>query len=191
MKLTSQAFTARLACDKNPASSLPGDDDKGAPYEQQLTQDIPRLRRYIASQVNNPQEVDDLLQDTLLRSLRPTNHERISSPVAYALRVARSVVVDYWRAGKRQPELLESLPEAVGICMEDEHIDRQKLELLSKVVAAMPELRRQVFILRRVEGLSRDQIACQLGLADEAVKKHITRAMMDIAKAMAGAGYTH
>jgi RNA polymerase sigma-70 factor (ECF subfamily) len=75
--------------------------------------------------------------------------------------------------------------------MEDEHIDRQKLELLSKVVAAMPELRRQVFILRRVEGLSRDQIACQLGLADEAVKKHITRAMMDIAKAMAGAGYTH
>mgnify|MGYP006168079189 FL=1 len=44
----------------------------------------------------------------------------------------------------------------------------------------MPALRRQVFVLYRVEGKSRSHIATLLQISEEAVSKHVSRALADI-----------
>ena len=44
----------------------------------------------------------------------------------------------------------------------------------------MPPLRRKVFEMRRIEDKSREEIAQELDLSVEAVKKHINRAMVEV-----------
>ncbi|WP_221797735.1 RNA polymerase sigma factor [Oceanobacter mangrovi] len=175
MKLFSQPADSGMA--ENTAEVTPG-------YEQQLTREIPQLRRFIRSQVNNPHDAEDLLQDTLVRSLQSPSRQQVQSPLAYGLQVARSVIFDFWRKDKRQPEAMAELPEAATMALDDEHMARQKLDCVSQVLQQMPALRRQVFLMRRLEGKSREAIAAELGLADESVKKHITRAMVDLARAV-------
>ncbi|KYL31397.1 RNA polymerase subunit sigma-70 [Pseudoalteromonas agarivorans] len=63
---------------------------------------------------------------------------------------------------------------------EAQSITEQKLDLVKNALQELPPLRRNVFKLRRIDGLSREEIARQLNMSQESVKKHITRAMIQI-----------
>jgi RNA polymerase sigma-70 factor (ECF subfamily) len=63
---------------------------------------------------------------------------------------------------------------------ESKVITEQKLELVKQALDELPPLRRKVFELRRLEGLSREEISLKLDMSQESVKKHITRAMTQI-----------
>ena len=160
-----------------------------AATESVLAEYVPQLRAFIASRIKNHQDVDDLLQDTLVKSMQTAQADQIRNPLAYGLQVARTVVYDHWRRHQRQPEMVEEDDQAMTVSLEKQHIDRQQLELLQQVIMNLPELRRQVFVLRRLEGLSRQEIAERLDINEESVKKHISRAMVNIARAMEKAGY--
>jgi RNA polymerase sigma-70 factor (ECF subfamily) len=54
------------------------------------------------------------------------------------------------------------------------------VDLLSQALSAMPPLRRQVFVLLRMEGKSRSEIATLLQISEDAVSKHVSRALADI-----------
>ncbi|MFP5304155.1 sigma-70 family RNA polymerase sigma factor, partial [Cobetia sp. SIMBA_158] len=53
-------------------------------------------------------------------------------------------------------------------------------KLVKQALDELPPLRRKVFELRRLEGLSREEICLKLDMSQESVKKHITRAMTQI-----------
>ncbi|TAP32728.1 hypothetical protein EYR97_16260 [Alteromonas sp. KUL42] len=53
----------------------------------------------------------------------------------------------------------------------------------------MSPLRREIFLLRRVDGLARDVIARRLDVSVEVVKKHLTRAMVEITVKLEEAGW--
>jgi RNA polymerase sigma factor (sigma-70 family) len=179
-----QALTAVAELD-----AMPGD------FDQALASCIPQLRGFIAKQVRSHQEIDDILQDTLLRSMQTGDKACIRNPLAYAIQVARSVVQDHWRRLLRQPlvsendDTVDADSRNASPTLDEQQIHRQQLELLLKVLGDMPELRRKVFLLRRLDGLSREEIAIRLDMNDEAVKKHISRAMVTIATTMASHGY--
>ncbi|WP_430460319.1 RNA polymerase sigma factor [Thalassolituus sp. LLYu03] len=172
------------------------DDAAGRPapaaqtlFAHQLVSYLPNLRKYIASRVSDRHDAEDLVQDTLVRSLKVTAHGRISNPLAYSLSVARSVLTDYWRNRPPQADGSDLVAEPVTESLDEAHIMAQKVEYLQTVLEQLPPLRREVFVMRRVQGKSRDEIATALGLSTEAVKKHITRAMISIAAAMEEQGY--
>lgn len=162
----------------------------GGAFAHQLVSHLPNLRKYIASRVSDRHDVDDLLQDTLLRSLRVDGQARILNPLAYSIRVARTVLSDYWRS---RPQSLSADAEAtadpLSESLDEAHIMAQKVEYLQTVLQQLPPMRREVFVMRRVQGKSREEIADALGISTEAVKKHITRAMVSIAAAMEEKGY--
>lgn len=155
-----------------------------------LTEHLPNLRNYIASRVRNRQDVDDLLQDTLLRSLAATAARPVDNPLAYSLTVARSVVFDYWNRNRLPAVNLDEVPEESTGPLDEVQIRNQKIELLQRIIEQLPPLRRQVFILRKLHGHSREAIARELNLNPEAVKKHITRATLSIAAEMEKHGYS-
>ena len=67
---------------------------------------------------------------------------------------------------------------------------QQKLDEVERILSAMAPLRRQVFLLRRIDGLSRDEIAEKLDISLEAVKKHLTRAMVELTVKLEEAGWS-
>lgn len=162
--------------------------DAGGHGSLPLAEHLPNLRQYIASRVPDRHDAEDLLQDTLLRSLRVSEHARILNPLAYGLSIARNLVSDYWR-GRKTFVSTDEVQEAETTALDEVHIMAQKVEYLQSVLEQLPPLRREVFVMRRIQGKSRDEIATALGISAEAVKKHITRAMISIAAAMEEKGY--
>ncbi len=68
-------------------------------------------------------------------------------------------------------------PERVFLAKED-------IKSAVKVIEAMPETRRRAFVLVRLQGLSHQQAANQLGISRPAISKHIARASLDLHNAM-------
>ena len=104
--------------------------------------------------------------------------------------VSKSVLYDHQR--KKLPSSVDWQTEeleAANDSPEKSYHNAQKLAFIETVLADMTPLRREVFILRRVDGLSRDEIACTLNLSVEAVKKHLTRAMVELTLKLEAAGW--
>lgn len=151
---------------------------------------LPTLKSYISALTRDPDLTDDVLQETLLRTNRSANIQELHNPLAYMITVAKTVVFDYQR------KMIPSAPDvdadsltAANDSLEVEQLNTQKLCAIQRILDDMPELRRKVFVLRRLHGLSREQIAAQLDLSVEAVKKHVTRAMVDITLKMEEQGW--
>lgn len=63
-------------------------------------------------------------------------------------------------------------------------LHKESVRELAKAIEDLPEIYRDVFILRRVEGHSREEIAQILNISVEAVKKRLTRAKQIIIRHM-------
>lgn len=140
-----------------------------------------KLRSYVRKRMRDPDGVEDVVQEALVRVMEQERRQAIEHPLAYAYRVADSVIIAGARKGQRlgdaeMPDLMCDLPLA------DEVLDyRQRYARFEAALARLTPARRAVFRMRHMDGRSRQEIAEELGLSVEAVKKHLVRAMADLA----------
>lgn len=153
-----------------------------------VTQELPlkdmmvKLRSYISRRYANSDNVSDLVQETLIRTLTRENLSEIENIQAYANQVAKSVMYNDWQKNINQPDNAEEVEQFTLESSDPEShtINQQKITLVNQVLETMPPLRKKVFEMRRIDGLTRSEIAEQLQISQESVKKHITRAMIQI-----------
>ncbi|MDQ0839340.1 RNA polymerase sigma factor [Sphingomonas faeni] len=134
-----------------------------------------------------PQEVDDLVQEVLLRlSSRRSPHE-MENLAGYAIRTAESVLVD--RSRRRSVRHHHDHVEFDAERDADQAIgpdrivaSRQELAVVVAALSALPERTRTIFVLRRLEGMRYRDIADRLGLSISAVEKHMVRASLHLLK---------
>ncbi|WCT79413.1 RNA polymerase sigma factor [Novosphingobium humi] len=158
-----------------------------------ITHAMARLRRYVHAHMANRADAEDIVQESLARTLRRAGEaglgeQGIARPDHYAIGIARNLMADHARHAAMAGECAidEAMPCAAPL--PDQHLQhRQRLALFTATLEAMPPLRREVFRRRRLEGQSREDIAQALGLQPEAVKKHINRAMAQLARALSEA----
>jgi RNA polymerase sigma factor (sigma-70 family) len=140
------------------------------------------LRNWLCRYRVSGLEVDDIVQETyaILCGLETIDH--IRNPRQYAFQTAYSVVLRHVRHAKVVPmrtlddldQLQIALPDASP---EQIMIDRDALGELARFIATLPGRAQQVFILRRVEGLSQRDIAQKLHISESTVEKHMSRAL--------------
>lgn len=138
------------------------------------------LVRYLAFRVRDRVLVDDLEQEVYLRLLRLDQVNLIRNPRSYVFRVAASVIADHGRRNH-------------GPTLDDPHGDgraepgagpfeelewRQRLELVQRVLAQLPERCRRALILNRRDGWTYDEIAHELGVSRSMVKKYLKKALV-------------
>lgn len=136
------------------------------------------LYQFILKRVRDPWISEDLAQETLARLLTYARGQTVLDTRALGFSIATNLVRDHFRAlsrGDVQP-LTEDL-----VCnspaQEQVSIHRQRIDAFSRALAAMPPLRREVFIRRRLRGESYSEIGAALGLSNAAVEKHVIRAL--------------
>ena len=148
------------------------------------------LRRHLVKELRNPDLADDIAQhgfEKVFALTRKADAPPIASPRALLFQTARHLVIDFMRQRKIQQQWLEErtndqasqydcAPSAEEVVMY-----RELLQLVVEQLERLPVRRREVYVLFRVYGYSRAEIAAYLGISEAAVAKHVVRATLDCA----------
>ena len=133
---------------------------------------------YILKRVRDPWVSEDLVQETLARLLAYARRESVTNARALAFHIATNLVRDHFRALSRtDTEPLNEELASDSPAQEHVSIHRERVEAFVRALEAMPPLRRDVFVRRRLHGESYDEIGKALGLNPAAVEKHMVRAL--------------
>jgi RNA polymerase sigma-70 factor (ECF subfamily) len=140
-----------------------------------------RLRRYLGRASGETELAKDLTQEVFLRV------SRVAIPVApenqlagWLFRIARNVALDHRRQRNRRPE------EALGTIDRAKGASQETTTALSQALSTLPELNRDVFLMREMSGLTYDEIANACELTPDAVRNRIHRARLQLREVLGG-----
>lgn len=131
---------------------------------------------------------EDLTQEIFLKLYARLAAYDGSVPLAgWALRVSRNLCIDRYRRARRHgrgrevdAEVLERLPAAGSV--EERAERRERLALVYRVLAELPESQSMVLALRDLQGMSYEEVATFLGLPMGTVKSLLFRARRELAR---------
>lgn len=148
----------------------------------------PDLRKRLCRKVAIDIDIDDIIQETYAKLAMLKDVDHILVPRAYFFQTAYSVLLQENRRSRIAP--IESGVDLEWVDMEapeplqDRQLEaRQELSRVNEAIASLSAKCREVFILRKVQGLSQREIAAQLNLSESTVEKHINkgvRKLMDV-----------
>ena len=148
------------------------------------------LKAFIRSLTVDKSQADDIFQETVLRTKKSKRLSELESPLAYMITVSKTVLYDLKKKNIPQQVDIDSISiHSDNDSPDNTYLNQEKLALVDDVLLSMSPLRREIFFLRRVDGLARDDIARRLDVSVEVVKKHLTRAMVEITLKLEDAGW--
>lgn len=170
--------------------SMDDHDSRLAWFKTMILPHEAALRRHLRNRGIAATDVDDLVAEAMARAYQIEDRDRIVYGRSYLFSIARNLILDAARRHKvvafhtfADLEALNLRDE--GASVESATIARDELRRLQKVVERMPPRPRQVFLLRRLDGLRVDEVADRLSLSVSTVEKHFARAMALLTEAMA------
>lgn len=123
----------------------------------------------------------DVVHDTYVRILETLRQQAIEYPQAYLYKTASNLAIDGFRLKRRRRvEPLESAENEAGSQQDvPTHAlyQQQRARLVARVLGELPMPCRRAFLLRKLEGLSHQEIAERMGISKDMVEKHIVNAM--------------
>ncbi len=154
-------------------------DERALWLSRHVLKHEPALRAWLGRRRIAGLEVDDIVQETYARLITVESVDGIGNIKNYMFQTAYSVLVSHVRRSKivafETVSDLEQLGATRDGSPEDQVIDRDELNRLARAVAALPGKIRDVFVLRRINGLSQRDVARELGLSESTVEKHMSR----------------
>ena len=136
-----------------------------------------RVFRYFCRAIG-ADSAGDLTQEVFLRATRsPAPH--IGDGRAWIFRVARNLALDYQRHRRRHPEA--ALPAADPGRPPQQDVSAA----VNEALAALPDVDRDVFLMRELGGLSYQEIAIACDLTPDAVRSRIHRTRLQLRNALA------
>lgn len=148
--------------------------------EEVLTHE-PVLRSYLRGTFPSVRDLDDVVQESFLRTWRRHLEKPVRYGRSFLFAVARNLALDTVRRDRRTPT--EDRMDLAELKIVDEQADvvretclREEIALLVSAIETLPGRTREVYVLRKLEGLSQKEIAARLGLSENTVEVHIGRA---------------
>jgi len=144
---------------------------------QLMVEYIPRLRRYARALLQDPQQAEDLVQDTLARALdRLSLWRRGSDMRAWLFTIMHNQYMNDRRRAGRRPDTLslhqEGVPEPCAVSRADQQAGLGDIET---GLMLLPGDQRAVLLLVSLEGLSYRQTAKVLGIRTGTVMSRLHR----------------
>jgi len=137
------------------------------------------LRRFL----RRSQDIEDVVQEAYLKAYCVEQEKAIEHPKSLLFTIAKNLAINELNKKSNQiTEYIEEckaamVPESVAT-LENELEAEQSLGVYCDAVAALPEVCRRVFLLRRVHGLKQKEIAETLGISLRTVEIHLQKGVM-------------
>jgi len=146
------------------------------------------VRRWLARRLSGAQ-VDDVVQEAYCRLIALDGVSHIENGRAYFYITVRSIIAAQVR--RARIVRIDSVAEMGALnIIEDEPSPervvwaRRELDRVRSLIEGLPERCRQVFVLRRVEGISQKEIARRLGISESTVESQAVRGLKLVLKAI-------
>jgi RNA polymerase sigma-70 factor (ECF subfamily) len=153
----------------------------------------PAVRAWLLARFPTLADVDNLVQEALMRVCNARATAPIHSPRALLFTAARNLALDTVR--RQQVVPMEPLTDDVTSFVVAEGADvvasvskQEELEVLTNAIQSLPERCRQVLTLRTAYGMTQKQIAARLGVSESTVEKAMAQAIRSCAQFFAGGG---
>lgn len=158
-----------------------------------------KMYRLAVKMLNDPQDAEDVLQETYLKAYRHLkDFDGRSSLSTWLYRIATNEALMQLR--KRRPDIIsidepvettEGEQEPVQIidwcCLpEDELLSGEARARLDEAISHLPHSLRIVFLLRDIEDLSTHETAEVLNISEVAVKTRLSRARLRLREELSG-----
>jgi len=151
-----------------------------------------RLRRFLSVRLRNVHDVPDVAQEVFLRLLRVQQQDAILNPEAYLFTVASHVLHQHTLRRSMDPvsiDITDAQDEIDFPGTEDPEAKADaagKMELLERALAQLPPRVAAALVMHRVLGFTVPEIADQLGVSRDSVKKYLMRAAHHCRKGRTG-----
>ncbi|WP_051330199.1 sigma-70 family RNA polymerase sigma factor [Niveispirillum irakense] len=149
------------------------------------------LRDWLRLRTRCASRAADLTQDTFCRLLEQPRLPPLASPRGYLATVARRLLIDDIRRREIERAIADicALQNGEADLLTPERIAEaaQFLDMVARLLDTLPEQARTAFLLRRVEGLSQQEVATALGVSLATVKRHIALSYASCLSIMEGA----
>ncbi|MGB5440180.1 MAG: sigma-70 family RNA polymerase sigma factor [Gammaproteobacteria bacterium] len=149
------------------------------------------LYRYFLRQ-SNPSVAEELFQDVWARVISSRKHYRPTAAFnTWLYTLAHNRLIDHWRREGRSPVEAGDADEAQQLITDGRPGPqrladlRDCLEQLLQLVAALPDVQRQAFLLRHEAGMSLAEIAGAMSSGAETAKSRLRYAMQRLRSAIA------
>lgn len=148
---------------------------------------VERVYRFMLFRVRQREEAEDLTEIVYVKVLEHLKEYKDQGLpfVAWLFRIARNVVIDYWRQKKHV-----SLTEHQHVTHEEEHIEQvyqeQRKEMVWKALSQVAKSDQEIVTFRFIEDLSYEEIAGIMGKTQGAVRVMLHRALVKLKKQLYG-----
>jgi len=142
----------------------------------------PALRRWLGRRGVSEGDVDDAVQEgyAVLAAMADVSH--IENAKAYMFRTVWTLILRQIR--RAQIVSIEAVADLASVDIaadapgpERELSARQELRRLATAIDTLPPRCREIFMLRKVEGLSQRDVAARTSLSESTVEKHVGKAI--------------
>lgn len=145
------------------------------------------LKAYLRSSFPSVRDVDDVVQESYLRVWKARATQPIQSVKGFLFTVARRLALDLVRSNRRSPFSAVTDIEQLGVLDKDtdaaaKAAHAQEVEFLIEAVASLPPKCREIFTLRRLQGVPQKEIAARLGLSEQTVQVQAARGLRKVEK---------
>jgi len=180
----------RFATSENQLRELlvQGLDGDAAAYHRFLKALSAHLRAYFRKRLfQRPDEVEDLVQETLLAVHNQRHTYRLDLPLtAWVHAIARYKLVDLLRAHTSREALTDPLDDELELfAVSDTEADEARKDL-NKLLAGLPERQRLPIVHVKLEGLSVVEAAQLTGMSESAIKIGVHRGLKALAAKIRG-----
>ncbi len=140
------------------------------------------LLSFLSCKLSCAETAGDLVQETYIRVANYPEATEIKNPRAFCFRIANNLALDHLRKRAYQEKFTdgEACYETIASPAQEPAVAvhaLQQLERLEVLIEQLPPMRRQVFLLSRVECLSYKAIAQECGISERTVENHIYKAL--------------
>lgn len=145
----------------------------------------PALMRFLRRNWRVEADVVEFRQAVYAGIIEAAQAELPRNPRAYLFAAARNHLVNQARRAQIVSfELVADLETSMAleevVTPERLMLARDELRQVQKALDSMPPRRREVIVLRKIEGLSVREVAARLGTSISAVEQHITAGLRDL-----------
>jgi len=144
----------------------------------------PRLFGYLRHNVPTVEDAEDVLGETMIAAVRSLkDFDGRASLSTFVFSLAYRKIADFWRKRQETEALVEHQQSPLGVSSESMEF--------AEVLDQLPELSKQVLILRYHVGLSVGEIAQVIDRSYKGTESLLSRSRQQLRDVMAEAGFAH